>query len=299
MNFLRGIVIFSALKSIFCVTDWNYLEKGPDFWFQVSNSQACRSGQMQSPINIIPSTTFYDSKLTDITFNGYSSIPSWDTKYDGHSISSTQSNTALTKPFITGSNYGKQFNLLQFHFHWGQNDFQGSEHVMDSQKFPLELHLVHRADDGQLAVIGFFFQISAADNPALNGLVNGVQAALQAAENAAATQITFDLGAILPDANSLRNSGYFRYSGSLTTPPCSEGVIWTVYNTQLSISTTQLAKFRSKATLQTTFRDAQRISNRLVYSSIRYNTLKSLGCSLKLDKIYSFYLLLFILSFFL
>ena len=42
-------------------------------------------------------------------------------------------------PFITGSDYGKQYNLLQFHFHWGQNDFQGSEHTMDYKKFPLEV----------------------------------------------------------------------------------------------------------------------------------------------------------------
>ena len=83
----KRILFLSAIKSFFCST-WNYLDKGPDFWFSLTspaNSGTCGSGQNQSPINIIPSTSYYNSKLTDITFNGYSTNLNWNIEYDGHS----------------------------------------------------------------------------------------------------------------------------------------------------------------------------------------------------------------------
>jgi len=291
MNFLRGIVIFSALKSIFCA-DWDYLDKGPDFWFKAidPSSPTCGSGQMQSPINIIPSTTFYNSKLTDISFNGYSASLRWKIKNTGDSIKG-ELVTGQAAPFITGSDYSKQYNLLQFHFHWGQNDFQGSEHTMDYKKFPLELHLVHQDSTGTLAVVGFFFQISESENTALRSLINGIDLLTTTVNSE--TTIDFNLGSILPSADVLKIGGYFRYLGSLTTPPCTEGVIWTVYNSLISIQSAQLKKFRDKTGLKITFRDPQRVSNRIVYSSVRYNN----ALKLKSNQIFIICFLYILLSF--
>ncbi len=74
-------------------------------------------------------------------------------------VVATPSDNLSVFPFISGSDFGEQFYIKQFHFHWGQNIYQGSEHLIDGNKFPLELHLVHVSDSGKAAVVGFLFQV--------------------------------------------------------------------------------------------------------------------------------------------
>ena len=63
------------------------------------------------------------------------------------------------RPFITGSDYTKPYYFVNFHFHWGYNEYEGSEHFINGYKYPLEMHLVHQNEDGKIAVIGFLFQV--------------------------------------------------------------------------------------------------------------------------------------------
>jgi len=86
-----------------------------------------------------------------------------------------------TVPSINGSNYGKTFSLLQWHLHWGFNVYQGSEHLIDNVKYPLELHLVHQAADKTLAVVGFIFQVTGSVNSLLAPLMTSINSV--AAEN--------------------------------------------------------------------------------------------------------------------
>ncbi len=62
-------------------------------------------------------------------------------------------------PYLNGSDFNETYNLLQFHFHWGYSNNQGSEHTLDNRRFPLELHMVHNNSKGQLTVLGFFFEV--------------------------------------------------------------------------------------------------------------------------------------------
>jgi carbonic anhydrase len=80
--------------------------------------------------------------------------------------------------FITGSNFdsNQSFFLEQLHFHWGYNNWQGSEHTINDNKYPLEVHLVHRTLNGDTAaVLSFLFQISDRDNTNLNPLLYNIR----------------------------------------------------------------------------------------------------------------------------
>lgn len=125
---------------------------------------------------------------------------------------------------------GQRYDLLQFHFH------HPSEHLLAGKAFDLECHFVHRSAAGELAVLGVFLQPGAAS------------AALQPIWDAMPDKegpervggATIRPAALLPPANA---RGYFRYHGSLTTPPCSEGVLWTVFKQPLEASAEQIRRF--------------------------------------------------------
>ena len=108
---------------------------------------------------------------------------------------------------------GKEFELLQFHFH------ADSEHTVGGTQFPLEVHLVHSNPDGSLAVIGIFFE-EGDENALLAAYFDNIP---EHEDDHYADSGTFNVGDILPS-----NMSYYHYTGSLTTPPCSEIVNWIV-----------------------------------------------------------------------
>jgi carbonic anhydrase len=69
-------------------------------------------------------------------------------------------NTSATSSIPRFTNYlGKTFEMKQFHFHWGENDFVGSEHLINSKRYPLEIHMVHQSSDQTYSVLGFLFDV--------------------------------------------------------------------------------------------------------------------------------------------
>ena len=98
-------------------------------------------------------------------------------------------------PSINGSNYGKTFSLLQWHFHWGYNNYQGSEHLIDNLKYPLELHLVHKAADNTLAVVGFMFQVTDSNNSMLTSMLTSISSV--SAENSYFLLFYFNLNCLI------------------------------------------------------------------------------------------------------
>ncbi|KAH9503086.1 putative carbonic anhydrase 3 [Bulinus truncatus] len=145
----------------------------------------------------------------------YRSFPDWDLSLYGHthSVNLTLINVGQTVKVvysgypitISGGGLPTTYTLLQFHFHWGNNTHVGSEHHLSGVQFPMEVHLVHHAE----------IEIE-----------------------------TFPLADLLPvpDEGGYR---YFRYDGSLTTPPCYEVVIWTVFTERIKISEDQMKMFRN------------------------------------------------------
>ena len=199
---------------------WSYSgEDGPEFWGNLSSDFAvCGTGVEQSPIDL---TGASDADLADIIFNY--STSDLTVLNNGHTI---QAN------YDSGSSIdldGEMFNLLQFHMH------AASEHTLNGEYFPLEIHLVHQAESGQLAVVGIIVKEGDA-NDALSPLWENLPS--EKSDAMAVAGSTIDAAGFLPEDQSS-----FRYMGSLTTPPCSEQVRWHVLTTPITMSADQIAMF--------------------------------------------------------
>jgi carbonic anhydrase len=199
---------------------WGYRgEAGPAHWGELDPSFAkCAEGQEQSPVDIPASAPVNTSGLA------FHYQPSGLTILNnGHTVQvNYDKGSAIT---LEGTTY----DLVQFHFH------APSEHTLAGQSAPMELHLVHRSADQTLAVVGVMIQRGGA-NPAYDALLNHLPAQEQAAMPVAG--VTVDAASLLPADRS-----YYRYNGSLTTPPCSEGVKWQVLRTPVTLSDAQIAAF--------------------------------------------------------
>ncbi|KAM3939728.1 carbonic anhydrase 15-like [Leptodactylus fuscus] len=224
---------------------WCYSSQNPtcghDHWKDFSHN--C-GGDRQSPINIEKTKVKRDNHLDNITFQGFDHAPpgQWKLMNDGHSVLLSLSGDI----YISGAGLPNKYKAVQFHFHWGSPNREGSEHTMDGKQFPIELHIVHmntkfstiteaKKDPQGLAVLGILFTIGEAENPSYGPLVTAMK---NVSLEGDFTMIpTFPLESLLPPPSQL--SQYYRYEGSLTTPDCSEAVIWTVFEHPISISKTQ------------------------------------------------------------
>jgi carbonic anhydrase len=209
---------------------WDYGQKGPAAWGTLSPEfVACAEGTSQSPIDLTTVTevpalmmklSFQPAALR-IVHHAHMS----DVVNTGHSI---QVNASGNDTLSIG---GEAFTLLQYHFH------SPSEHTVDGKHFPMEMHLVHRSADKKLAVVGALIQEgkhNAAFDPVWANLPKekGVEAHLE--------NTTVNVDDLLPEDLSA-----YYYDGSLTTPPCSEGVKWFVLTTPIQLSAEQIAAFRA------------------------------------------------------
>lgn len=202
---------------------WGYEGKGgPDQWGAIKKEYlACGEGTQQSPINI-DGKNAVATKVGDIAFN-YKPSP-LEVVNNGHTV---QVN------FAPGSSIqfkGKTFELLQLHFH------SPSEHQIDYRYADMEVHLVHKSADGELAVIGVMLS-SGATHPVMDAIWDYFPYEVNAPKTI--------IGATINAANLLpANLGsYYHYMGSLTTPPCSEIVNWIVMQDPISVTAKQVSTF--------------------------------------------------------
>lgn len=158
------------------------------------------------------------------------------------------------------------FKLRQLHFHWGENIYQGSEHQVDYAKFPLEMHIVHDSYTvkDRIAVLGFFFKISSVDNRRLDDLLKQIEKIEDTVNIITQTDFNFNLSSIMPENSKL--SSFYRYQGSLSIPPCTENLTWSVFNETISISTNQM-DIIYKNRIPRNFRHMMPLNNRIVYRS--------------------------------
>nr|XP_046197114.1 carbonic anhydrase 9-like [Oncorhynchus gorbuscha] len=178
------------------------------------------SGKSQSPIDIDTRRALYDRSLPPITLEDYDLTDSSELTLlnNGHTLQLVLPNTMR----IT-SGFDNEFRAAQLHFHWGTKEVPGSEHTIDNVHFPAEIHIVHynskyanlseaaSKSDG-LAVLGGLHRESNTEIPA------------------------FNVRHLLP--NKLER--FYRYNGSLTTPPCFQTVNWTMFNDTITVSRRQL-----------------------------------------------------------
>jgi carbonic anhydrase len=181
----------------------------------------CESGRRQSPIDIRETSR---RVLPELDFR-YASAP-LKLADDGHTV---------RVRFDKGSalHIGKErFNLQQFHFHTPGGDRIAGE------EFPMAAHLLHKSPSGQLLAVVVLFRIGR-DNALLNTLIPLIPA--RADGDHIHPLVSVNASALLPATRS-----YFRYPGSVTAPPCTEGVDWIVLKQPLELSAGQLARYRAR-----------------------------------------------------
>lgn len=237
-----GGALASESKSAGPGAHWTYSgAEGPANWGKLSTAYAtCGTGQQQSPINIEHTQ---QAGLSDIAVDyraGALSIVN-----NGHTI---QVNVT---PGSTMSIGHTNYQLLQFHFH------TPSENVVKGKSFPMEVHFVHKDKEGHLGVLAVFFKQGEA-NAALGEIWGKMPASADGVH--AHKEVVVNGRDLLPN-----NMDYYRFVGSLTTPPCSEGVQWHVAKTPVEASAEQISRFTSL--IGANARPVQQLGHRLLIDS--------------------------------
>lgn len=223
------------------VEHWDYQGSGgPERWGRMKPEFAkCSSGTRQSPIDIRDGIKVeLDAVLFDYKPSAFKVVD------NGHTI---QVNVA---PGNSIEVMGQRFELVQFHFH------RPSEERIDGKAFDMVAHLVHKNLEGRLAVVAVLLEKGSAQ-PVVQSVWNNLP--LEKGDEIAA-RLPIDLNRLLPTER-----GYFTYMGSLTTPPCSEGVLWMVMKQPVPISGEQIDIFARLYPMNA--RPVQSASGRLIKES--------------------------------
>nr|VZI34561.1 unnamed protein product [Spirometra erinaceieuropaei] len=257
---IRDIVVALNLLVAGCLADhglqWSYANShtNPSNWARLKPVMC--SGWAQSPIALDSDTATYlgaeSEAAVNISVHGSMDSMTFSATNNGHSLA-----IAIPEEVwkITLNNKAKNYyKVSQFHFHWGSENERGSEHTLDGRTFPLEMHIViyssmyasltaAQASPGGLAVIGVFFQLTTDQAKSslaqMGNLLSNIGELTTA--NSKIEVNSFDPSVLLPE----NKNEFFRYSGSLTTPPCTENVQWTVMRNPLLVTSDDLELLRN------------------------------------------------------
>ena len=200
---------------------WGYEgDIAPQYWGDLSPAFImCKIGKNQSPIDI-SKEGLTKACLQPLEVNYSADVMAF--LNNGHTV----------KVETAGESYilldGRKFYLRQFHFH------TPSEHTINGKHYPMEVHFVHTDRYGNIAVVGVLFKVGKR-NPALDRLIPYMPYKVGEKNY---LPLKFNPVYLFP-----QNRDYYRYSGSLTTPPCSEGVRWVVFKEVVEVSPEQLEAF--------------------------------------------------------
>jgi carbonic anhydrase len=220
---------------------WDYHgDGGPESWGQLKPEfSTCAAGQRQSPIDIRGGIAVQLEPIQfDYRVSGFSVID------NGHTVQvNLPAGHAITV-------LGRRYELQQFHFH------RPSEERINGKQHDMVAHLVHKDAEGKLAVVAVLL-----DRGAAQPLIQAVWNALPLEKHEAqAAPGTMDLNKLLPE-----DRRYYTYMGSLTTPPCSEGVLWMVLKTPVTVSPDQIEIFSRLYPMNA--RPVQPLAGRLIKES--------------------------------
>lgn len=207
----------------------------------------CSLGNHQSPVNL--SEESHKSRLNKLRFKYYVDRPVFFNS--GHGIQ-----VNMSDDYDGHLKIGREiYPLIQFHLH------EPSEHMIGNRQFPAELHFVHVREDGKIAVLGILIKLGE-DNAALQTVLDN----MPSEEGAQSTHANIALNPLklLPE----HRWSYYTLAGSLTTPPCSEGVNWLILAEPITMSSAQLAQLKSF--YSDNARHVQDLNGRSVSHRIRY-----------------------------
>lgn len=243
---------------------------------QISNSSRC-GGKEQSPIAIFAEDLIVNKSLPELNLTEYEQVMH---KYNliidnnGHSFEVVFNNFfPEAKVYVSSGGLESWYSLTGFHFHWSQDNEHGMEHHIGNADYPLVAHFVHTKEgmyfdeaikhrDG-IAVIAVPFRLSKDDNEELNK-ISGHLSEVDNYGQLESLGESFKLRNLLPEDTS----NFFRYHGSLTTPPCVESVVWTIFTDTSFVSVRQLQQFRrlrnQEGLLKYNFRPTKKLNGRKV-----------------------------------
>lgn len=259
-------------------TEFSYKDKdknGPPNWDKIAPQ--C-GGKFQSPIMLNTSSALYVRNKRPLQLIGQTNLPqSIKLQNDGHSAKFTYVWRNGERPYLRGGPLKTKYYFEQFHFHWGSNSSVGSEHVLDFQRYPMELHLLFysslyssaeeaRSEVDGLAVMGLFYEMYEVSDEPLNTWTRFLKEIITPDSEFNIQFIdTFPLYDLIGDVDW----PYFSYEGSLTTPPCLETVTWIVSAKPLLITPNEIKRFRKikakSGPMVNNYRPVQKLYNRRVY----------------------------------
>lgn len=194
---------------------WSYDgPAGTEHWAELSPAYAACAQHEQSPVDLAGAIP---ARMDPLALDWRP--VSTHVVRNGHAVEAEMGEGAADHLTLGGEAY----IMIQFHLH------HPAEHRIAGRSYPLEVHFVHRSERGGLTVVGVLFEQGRA-NPALQQMIE------HARSDDAADRVTIDPRAFLP-----ASAGYYRYEGSLTTPPCSEIVNWVVMARPVTASAEQIA----------------------------------------------------------
>ncbi|NXY86244.1 CAH14 anhydrase, partial [Alcedo cyanopectus] len=207
---------------------------------------AC-GGLSQSPIDIATGGAEPDPSLPPVRPSGDGSPapPTFTLANNGHTV------MLELPPSLRLRGLAREFAAAQLHFHWGRaGGSGGAEHLLDGHRAPAEMHVVHydteRFGDaaeaqhhpGGLAVLGVLLEVGTTPHPAYERILSHLGSIRYAGQSVAIP--SFSVQELLPARLDL----FYRYNGSLTTPPCFQSVLWTLFQQPVRISQAQLRQLQ-------------------------------------------------------
>jgi len=220
LKLLAGLALCPLCGPTGFAADWSYEGTGgPDKWGDLDPAnKACSIGGQQSPINIGETIKAQLQPLKIAWGKTAESIVN-----NGHTIQVT-----MPEGSTMSAGSGGSFRLLQFHFH------RPSEHTINGANFPMEAHFLHANAAGNFAAIAVLIT-TGRTNKAFNNIVLTMP-------NRAGSQVKAE-PAVDPNAFLPPKRGYYRYSGSLSTPPCAETVDWYVMSEPVQVAEADINSF--------------------------------------------------------
>ncbi|XP_042364552.1 carbonic anhydrase 4-like [Plectropomus leopardus] len=298
----RPVFASPATSPPWCYDDHCFYNQS--FWPVLPNSSC--AGERQSPINIETEKAEVDEHLVNFAFKKFDDKHAF--KYctnTGHTVKCVLKDGVVE---VSEGGLGYVYSTLQLHFHWGMShNSDGSEHTMNSKRFPMEMHIVNKRKDltldeakqtpTGLAVLGFFIEPTVDQKSSSGGHSGGSSGGHSGGSSGGSsghqeTPSTSDMDAWKKLTNyfsalqkisskvnvteeisiddllgKVNRAAYYRYNGSLTTPTCDEVVVWTVFKESVRMDNNLMVKFPQYAGYQNVFRSTQSLHSRKVYTT--------------------------------